>query len=354
MVLWMISDRSGCGVYRCIVPALGLKDRGHTDSNFCERKHMGPQAGGKLDFSVLDGVSAVVLQRPGAPVLRQWMVEIQRRGLPLLIEIDDDVWHIGKHNPAYGYWQQRAVRDLFLSALDRADAILVSTPALAEQVRAHTGRADAVVAYNHLNDAVWGDDVLRHYTRKPDPLGRVVIGWQGSPTHEQDFGVVVGALRRVLDAYPHAVLRLFGSVPSCVRGTIIPQRFEYAKGVPFEAYPLMLKGMQFDIMLAPLAPSVFNESKSNIRWLEASALSLPTVASDVGPYRIITHGETGLVARTEDEWVEHLSALIESEDLRRRIGAAAFETVWRDWGHDRVEVWADALKRVWPTATAAS
>lgn len=359
MVLWMLADRSGCGVYRCLIPALGLKDTQVTDSEFVDRTQLSVREDGTLSTEVLDGITAVVMQRPGHPVFKRWITEIQARGIPLLVEIDDDIWHIARDNPAHGYWKLRQVRDTFAVAMAKADKILVSTPQLGAQVHKHTGRkyADLVVAHNHLNDAVWGQSLLDEMPVKPDLMGRTVLGWQGSPTHNTDFRVIVPALQQVLNRYPHTVLRLFGSVPTCIREAIPANRFEWAKGVLFEEYPLMLRAMQFDIMLAPLTPTIFNESKSHIRWLEASALRVPVVASAVGPYRAIVHGETGLLAGTTAEWVEHLSALIENAPLRAAIASRAHDHCWSEWGHSRVGVWAEALKALgvtWQTATAVA
>lgn len=361
MVGWMIADRMGCGVYRCLVPGLGLKERGVTDSEFLDRRHLAPEGPdgalteGQIDAQ-LSGLSHVVVQRPGHPVMLAWMRAATQRGLPVLVELDDDIWHLAKHNPAHGYWRQEG-RETLVRAIQQADHVLVSTPALADVVAQHgrRRRQDITVAYNHLHDAVWGAQLLDTLTPKPDPLGRTVLGWQGSPTHSTDFTVALPALVTILREYPRVVLRFFGSVPESIRGVIDPTRFEWAKGVPFEEYPLSLKAMGFDIMLAPLTPSKFNESKSNLRWLEASALGLPTVASDVGPYRAIVHGETGLLARTTDEWIAALRRLIEDAEERRAMGARAHQHVWSTWGPDRVQAWVNVVGvGPWQTASAAS
>ena len=60
---------------------------------------------------------------------------------------------------------------------------------------------------------------------------------------------------------------------------------------------------EVDINLAPLEQSIFNEAKSENKWVEAALVKVPTVASNVGAFqRMIVSGETGILCDTEDEW----------------------------------------------------
>ena len=57
-------------------------------------------------------------------------------------------------------------------------------------------------------------------------------------------------------------------------------------------------------------------------------MACPTVCSPVGVNsEIISDGENGLLASTEDEWVEKLSRLLRSKEERARLGRAGRETV---------------------------
>jgi glycosyltransferase involved in cell wall biosynthesis len=62
------------------------------------------------------------------------------------------------------------------------------------------------------------------------------------------------------------------------------------------------------------------------------ALAIPTVMSPVGVNsKIIEDGRNGLLASSHDEWVDKLSELVESAELRRRLGAAGRETVVQEY-----------------------
>jgi glycosyltransferase involved in cell wall biosynthesis len=57
-------------------------------------------------------------------------------------------------------------------------------------------------------------------------------------------------------------------------------------------------------------------------------LELPVVTSPVGVnVEIISNGENGYLASTDDEWFERLSALIDSAEARRAVGRAGRDTV---------------------------
>jgi glycosyltransferase involved in cell wall biosynthesis len=105
----------------------------------------------------------------------------------------------------------------------------------------------------------------------------------------------------------------------------LAERFGAARCVglpwgPIETYPAAMSS--FDIALAPAAHTPFFRGKSDLRWLEASALGIPTVA-DPWLYRSVEDGVTGLHAATPQQAREAILALVDDAALRERIGAAA-------------------------------
>jgi hypothetical protein len=100
-------------------------------------------------------------------------------------------------------------------------------------------------------------------------------------------------------------------------------RIERRPLVPWEA----LRGevAAVDVSLAPLeVGNPYCEAKSEIKWLEAAAVGVPTVASATAPFRdVIDDGETGLLACTEADWYQALARLVSDAPLRRRVGEAA-------------------------------
>ena len=59
-----------------------------------------------------------------------------------------------------------------------------------------------------------------------------------------------------------------------------------------------------------------------VKLLQYMAAALPCVASPIGANtEAVIDGVNGFHARTTDEWQRHLEALIESPELRGRLGA---------------------------------
>jgi glycosyltransferase involved in cell wall biosynthesis len=47
--------------------------------------------------------------------------------------------------------------------------------------------------------------------------------------------------------------------------------------------------------------------------------------------KIVDDGRNGLLANSEDDWLEKLSGLVDSPELRERVGKAARATVIREY-----------------------
>ncbi len=107
------------------------------------------------------------------------------------------------------------------------------------------------------------------------------------------------------------------------------------------------QAVDFDIALAPLADIPFNRAKSHIKVLEAAALGIPVVATDMEPYRdFVRDGETGFLIPPSqpDLWQERLHELVNDEAMREEMGAKAREiaaqwTIQGNW-----KLWQDAYE----------
>jgi hypothetical protein len=124
--------------------------------------------------------------------------------------------------------------------------------------------------------------------------------------------------------------------------------------VPFtliDTYPASMT--LYDVALAPAGEGSFYRGKSDLRWLESSALGQPLIA-DPTVYPDIEHGVTGFHASTPAEMAEILRELVADEPLRRRVGEAAraYVTEHRS-AQVSAEQWAAVLRDVAAPAVAA-
>ena len=78
-----------------------------------------------------------------------------------------------------------------------------------------------------------------------------------------------------------------------------------------------------DIGVYPLPLDDWVIGKSGLKAIQYMAFGLPVVASDAGiTSRIVRDGQTGVLVRTEEEWLEALERLVGDPGLRRRLGEA--------------------------------
>ena len=85
---------------------------------------------------------------------------------------------------------------------------------------------------------------------------------------------------------------------------------------------------EIDIGMMPLPDDRWSKGKCGLKALQFMALGIPTICSPVGVNTdIIQDDQNGFIAGTEDEWVEKLTRLLRSAELRRRLGDAGRATV---------------------------
>ncbi len=151
---------------------------------------------------------------------------------------------------------------------------------------------------------------------------RVTLGYlSGSPTHDADLADIAEPLAATLERFSNARLLVVGTV--ALPGPL--RRFEESGRVRRHPYVRWreLPGIiaQVDINLAPLdLTRIFNHAKSEIKFLEAAAVGVPTIAA-----RSAALMETGgaLLCGTDAEWGEALTSWLSEPGKREEAGQAA-------------------------------
>jgi hypothetical protein len=106
--------------------------------------------------------------------------------------------------------------------------------------------------------------------------------------------------------------------------------------------------MQVDIGIAPLVGDDFDRAKSELHWLEYSAVGAATIASRTrppGPFDVIRDGVDGLLVHGRAAWQDALTRLARSPQLRADLAGRARERVAADYDiSTRAAEWADAYR----------
>jgi glycosyltransferase involved in cell wall biosynthesis len=246
----------------------------------------------------------------------------ERHQKPFLMEIDDYVADVPVSNEAHNGYRPGSTRfKIAMEQIKMSDGLVVSTPYLAEQ-------------YKEFNEHIYvipNSIDLKEWTSRPRKRGdRIRIGWIGSGAHSADLEMVASAIMDVTQKYKNAWFYCIHGVPQVFKD--MPKVYWTHKWATINLYPRHMASYCFDIGIAPLVDNNFNRGKSNLRWLEYSALKVPTVASPLPDFkRVIESGKNGYLADSIDEWKDRLSELIENEDNRRAMGVSAYNTVKRDF-----------------------
>lgn len=244
---------------------------------------------------------------------------------------------------------------LYKNALSLADHCMASTSILANYMGNHC-RGDSFVIPNCVDGDLLNciDNKKNESIENDFGIVKIVYG-SGTSTHDIDFQEVADALLILLKKYSNVHFVIHGMLT-------LPESFSSVKSqvieIPFVKAEKYYEALShYDINLAPLGESVFNNAKSNIKYLEASVFKIPTVASPVVEYTaIIEHGVDGFLASNTHMWVEALESMILDKKLRQRIGKNAYEKVLREY---RIEAVAKShlqpiLKRFLPQSTSTA
>lgn len=286
----------------------------------------------------------------------------EKYGTKIVWDFDDDLFNVKPSQPAWeNYHPGNKNRAVVGAAISMCDALTVSTEPLKKSltkllkdVYGISGKP-IYVCPNFINPEDWND--VKYY-----PKNQVTIGYYGSTTHNEDLEMVLPSLIKVMEKYPLTKFQIIGScrqddiikLLSPWAGKEVLNRISYAGGTKgWNGFPEMLLRQNWDISIAPLTDDKFNVAKSHIKWMESSMKSIPVVASDVYPYvepilgtPVVQDTKTGLIAK-DDEWVKKLSELIESPELRRKLGSQAKEFVLNSWTVDKqIKHWQKALDSI--------
>ncbi len=84
----------------------------------------------------------------------------------------------------------------------------------------------------------------------------------------------------------------------------------------------------FDVGIMPLPDDIYTRGKCGLKALQFMATGRPVVISPVGMNTtLVQHGENGLLASTEDEWIGALERLRDDPELRRTLGRRGRATI---------------------------
>jgi GT2 family glycosyltransferase/glycosyltransferase involved in cell wall biosynthesis len=281
-----------------------------------------------------DDAEVVLVQRTAVPPdqIPSLLADIDRRGVPLVLDLDDHLLLKGALDVEYG-----AHQSALLELLRAATLVTVSTPELAAELTQVT--RDVVIVPNRIDERLFAIGARPPARQRPRRGAPQRILYAGSPSHAADLALLEPVFAELERRAPgRFVLDVVGIQPRhedqpWIRRLVVPDECK-----PYPAFVPWLRAQagRWAAGVAPLADTPFNACKSDLKWLEYTGLGLPTVASDLEPYRSIEDRATGLLLRGDDSvaWADALQEIVDD-------GAFADTLVDQAWG----VVTADRLLR---------
>ena len=207
--------------------------------------------------------------------------------------------------------------------LENCDGAITSTNQLQEELYKYQSKV-------LLNRNLASDDLIAissQYIKDYSQTSDIVkIGYfSGSISHNENFELIKPAIKQLLTKYSNVQLHIVGilDIPQDMKpfeNQIVTHDY-----VDWDKLPALIS--EVDINLAPLVDSIFNRAKSEIKWIEAALVKVPTVASKIGAFSdMVIDGETGLLV-TDDQWFDKLEALVLSPELRQNLAESAYRAV---------------------------
>lgn len=332
------SDNHACGPVRIEIPAREINKRFPNHDYVC-----------KMDVQISDFTrsNVMVWQRASDAELLTKIGLARSQGIKNIYELDDDFFNIPKEfAKPYIHYCKPEVRQSIFALMRACDAVTASTNTLAAAIQKYVPDKPIFVVENSLDVERWEEDYAKKQNTKKDT---VTIGWMASGSHTIDAPLVIPALLRALQEDDRVRIKLIGWVGWKNLGEPFDKyrhRIDAMDWVNYVQLPQIMR--EIDIGICPLVDNLFNRSKSNIKWLQYSALGAATVASNIDPYKDIDDGVDGLlVDETREAWSDAISGLLKDDAKRISLGNEARQTLLKKWDvRNRAADWVTVFDAV--------
>ena len=246
-------------------------------------------------------------------------------GVPMIYDFDDAIWLM---NVSEGNRKLRWLKDpkKIERILPLAKLVIAGNDYLGDYAARFHSRVQVIPTVI---------DTDKYQPQKEEVTGKepLVIGWTGSRTTIPHLRTAAPMLRQLQEecGVPF-ILRVISDVPFHLDGINVENR-TWSSATEQED----LRDIHIGIM--PMEENEWGQGKCGFKGLQYMGMAKPVVLQDHGVNRsIIQHEVNGLLASSQQQWVQALSRLLHDADLRRSLGGAARRTVeekysmraWRD------------------------
>lgn len=305
-------------------------------------------------FNSVDEYDAFIIQRLPTPAFMPILKEIKEKRKKFIWSTDDDLWNLPKNNPASKVYDRDAIERVDY-CFWAANHVISSTIHLKHVMmnryldwedKKKRVELPIIVLPNLIDLDCWNDSRTPHHKTR--------ICFAGSAYHNDDLNMIAPVIEQIIRSND-VVAVFFGDAPDTmiywkrVVGDVIAEmqplekyndKLHIVKPVHIHLFPKALMALSPDISICPLTNAEFNESKSNLKYLEYSMSGSATIAQKSKPYA----NSKCLKASNNKEWLEHLTYLIKNPNERLLLSIQAKNDVIENYSwQNKAQLWIDAF-----------
>ena len=263
--------------------------------------------------------------------LRDLIAVLNQKGIMVVYDIDDDLLHL-----------DTASRQAASNPTDYALKVEACIRAC-QAVQCATQGLAAALSDVHPEVAVLENQLERvPPLRETTPQAAVtVVAYAAGSDHGHDWETIKDVYNLTLAelASRGAPVETWIVGDAGIFNSVRSPRKRFFPILPREAY-LQLLG-QADVSIIPLKDSVFNRSKSDVKYLECASVGTPVLASDLVYGRTIVDGVTGALFRSAAEFSAQMIRLVTDRRFARSLAREAHRYVSEHrLMHQHVAKWA--------------
>tara|TARA_R110000765_G_scaffold127117_1_gene225137 strand:+ start:821 stop:2032 length:1212 start_codon:yes stop_codon:yes gene_type:complete len=315
-----LADYSGCGHWRVLWPEAVINASGRGISQSTTAMVADPRW--------YAGVKSVKLQRQASKSQLEFVRHLkkvqQEHGFKLIYEVDDVVFReeIPDYNKFKFAFDTPEVRQNCIDIINECDEVTVTCDFMRKLYQEKTGKKEITVIPNFVPHFWMGhlfnrQQVQNNYDknkRKPRIL------YTGSGAHydvdnktngKDDMSAVCDVIRKTVNKYQWVFA---GAFPPPLADLVKSGKIEFHNWKSLLEYPSFIAGLGAQLMVAPLEVNNFNNSKSDIKFIEACTLGIPCLCQDMETY---SSAPDDLKFKTPEEFEEKIDWILNKKRSSR-------------------------------------
>ncbi len=315
-----LADYSGCGHWRILWPEAVINASGRAISQSTTAMVADPRW--------YQGVKCVKLQRQASKSQVDFVKHLkkvqQEHGFKIIYEVDDVVFReeIPDYNKFKFAFDTEEIRNNCIEIMDLCDEVTLTNDFMRKLFQSKISNQNVTVIPNFVPYSWMGylfnrGQVQQSYDKNKN---KPRVLYTGSGAHydvgnktggKDDMSAVVDVIRKTVNKYQWIFV---GAFPPPLEDLVRSGKIEFHAWKSLLEYPSFIRNLNAQLMVAPLEVSNFNNSKSDIKFIEACTLGIPCLCQNMETYHT---APDDLKFNTPEEFEEKIDWILNKKNRAR-------------------------------------